>query len=539
MSVRHSNENLSSITSGATAVCSACKEQLGNVRPLAVTPCNHIYHKSCILAWLNDNAFCTVCTKPCTISQVSFPDECGDSLLNFDSTVKDNDSNVQLNIDNASITGTKPKPKGIRGKPTGSRPVTRSMNLSRSSVDRNRRNSSLNNQRVTFWDNQNGTNNRQSTNSSNLDQNHIVSIIQAEHDKMLQKMKTVMDSTIERRLEQHFRNLNIADSECGSNISDYHWPRDMPNLERSMDVNNLEGNNSNFPNQRDNHLNLNSRNSQMTNRTQGSIQPEKVCSLIQSWHLKFDGSKDGMSTDEFIYRAESLTKQILEGNFGLLCDNLHVLLTGKASSWFWKFHKRNQHFNWGTFCSELHRKFDDNLSDLDIWEKIRKRRQRDNENFEDYQTSIEDLVERLSSKVSESELVQILLRNSKTSLRYELLHFRIYSLSRLREEVRRHETFLSENTYSQNRPRNIRPNISVIDNTIYDDCISNEDISEIQHRSTKLRCWNCDSNDHRYESCPAPRKTFCYGCGAKGIYKSDCRNCNASENRQRDVATNT
>lgn len=525
MSVRHSIDKEPSNSSGAAAACNICNDPLSNTRPLAITHCQHTFHKTCILMWLDRNHNCPTCKNTCEISEIVFPDESNETLMNSVSPA-DSVRDIPKDVDDIVVqqnTGTKPKTNRGRGAFSKvGRPVTRSMNFIRNSLDRTRRESNVNNH-VTFSGSLNDVNN--SNNQANLDQKQIYQIIQAEQEKTFQKITSHLNNTIEQQLQRYFQNLHISETARRSNISEHDWPNAMPFEE----TNHLRHRNS--------QPNGNNRTSMSSVRSQNSIQPEKVSSLIQSWHLKFDGSKDGMPTEEFIYRVEALTKQILNDDFSLLCANLHVLLTGKVNSWYWKFHKRNPQFTWDVFCNEFQQKFNDNLTDLDIWENIRKRRQRENEGFEDYQSNIESLVERLSTDISESDLVEILLRNSKPSLRYELLHLRIHSLARLREEVRRHETFFSENNYQTNRIRNFRPNISEIFDT--GEQLPENVIAEIQHKKINIVCWNCDSSGHRYDDCVEPRKIFCYGCGRKETFKPHCKNCNSSGNQKRDVATNT
>jgi len=80
---------------------------------------------------------------------------------------------------------------------------------------------------------------------------------------------------------------------------------------------------------------------------------------------------------------------------------------------------------------------------MDIWEFINSKRQAEKEEefFEDYQFQVERLVSRLSTSISEESLVRLLIRHSKPSLRYELMHLRIVTLAQLIEEVRTHEQF--------------------------------------------------------------------------------------------------
>lgn len=52
------------------------------------------------------------------------------------------------------------------------------------------------------------------------------------------------------------------------------------------------------------------------------------------------------------------------------------------------------------------------------------------------------------------------------------------------------------------------------------------DAMQTQHRAPEYVCWNCDERGHTYQECEvATRNVFCYGCGAKNIYKKQCQRC--------------
>lgn len=52
-----------------------------------------------------------------------------------------------------------------------------------------------------------------------------------------------------------------------------------------------------------------------------------------------------------------------------------------------------------------------------------------------------------------------------------------------------------------------------------------------------IKCWNCEKDGHTYFDCMEHRRIFCYGCGAKDIYKPNCTKCakKTSGNGQKDV----
>lgn len=61
---------------------------------------------------------------------------------------------------------------------------------------------------------------------------------------------------------------------------------------------------------------------------------DKITSIINNWHLKFDGSSTGLGIDEFLYRVKTLTRETFNGDFSVICRNLNSLLTGKAREWY-------------------------------------------------------------------------------------------------------------------------------------------------------------------------------------------------------------
>jgi len=65
-----------------------------------------------------------------------------------------------------------------------------------------------------------------------------------------------------------------------------------------------------------------------------SLSTEMVTTIIQNWHIKFDGSNQGLCVDEFIYRIRKLAKESLQEDLGLVCKNLLVLLKGISLNWY-------------------------------------------------------------------------------------------------------------------------------------------------------------------------------------------------------------
>ncbi|KAI8129006.1 Protein brown [Lucilia cuprina] len=107
------------------------------------------------------------------------------------------------------------------------------------------------------------------------------------------------------------------------------------------------------------------------------------------------------------------------------------------------------------------------------------RRQKHNENFDEYLDSILAMTDRLKTPISDRDLCETLIRNLKTEVRHELLHLEISSVSQLRKETRKTD----------------RGRVSEIDGEDKDLDITDtgtDDICALQ----QIKCWNCDKDGH-------------------------------------------
>lgn len=268
---------------------------------------------------------------------------------------------------------------------------------------------------------------------------------------------------------------------------------------------------------------------------QEPISSEKVLNIIRNWSLKFTGHNNSMSVDEFIYRVNILTTNNLRGDFETLCKHAHSLFEGKALEWYWRYHRHTNDFDWFSLTNALRIQYKQDYSDFDILDEMRRRKQKPTENFDEFYDAISAITDKLRTPISDIDLCETLIRNLKLEVRHELLHLEISSVSQLRREVRKHEKFMSDLHESR---RTIKGRISEM--TSENEILSAKDIvneDEVCALNAKVICWNCDKTGHTYFDCLAPRTVFCYGCGAKNIYKPNCLKCSnkASGNGQKDV----
>ncbi|KAI8126652.1 E3 ubiquitin-protein ligase RNF126-A [Lucilia cuprina] len=492
MSLVHSNENLPSLVEGnKTQTCSICKKDYEIDDIIVSTPCDHVFHKDCIVNVLRETQACSICGKACRQTKLkSYNILSGSESQNLPNS---------LNTDNNTSRGAIPKV----------------VNQSQSKVFNPRRNLNFNQQTPRVDNNPNGrisVDNLLNISQGNLG-NQNAQFNDSNQNISDNTLQALINEAVRKQLASISLNSNTNFRQSFSNINPVNPNRDFQN----------EDNRSNQSRNFSNRNNSNRQNFSRQNLYQNfEYSTEKISNIMSGWHIKFSGQdEEGLSVDNFIYRVQSLTIQSLRGDFDVLCRHIHLLFSGKAMDWFWRFHRTAQRFDWDTLCTELRNQFRDRRTDFDLKEQIRRRKQRIGEKFDLFYDSILQITDRLQTPISDFELIEILKRNLNPEVRKELLHFDIVSISQLREFVRKHE-ILEEELDSRRSNRNFisRKLVSEIDDCVGEnDQISIEDIHEII-------CWNCSEKGHRFEDCLGERRIFCYGCGAPNIFKPNCTKCN-------------
>lgn len=262
-----------------------------------------------------------------------------------------------------------------------------------------------------------------------------------------------------------------------------------------------------------------------------SSRPDKVLHIISNWRIKFSGTFNSISVENFIYRIEALTSQTLQGDFDLLCRNASSLFEGKAADWFWRYHRSVESVCWNGLCRAMRQQYSDSRSDVDIRELIRDRKQKQGESFDNFYESVVELTDRLKEPLSSSLLVEILRRNLLPEIQHEILNLKISSLQELRDICRRREFFMQDvrrkHGLGFSKPTLVPKRVSELD-----EMVVNQDVEPLAKTTDEIAavgfsCWNCRQSGHRYQECLADRTVFCYGCGTPDTYKPNCKKCNS------------
>lgn len=199
-----------------------------------------------------------------------------------------------------------------------------------------------------------------------------------------------------------------------------------------------------------------------------------------------------------------------------------------------RYHRQHDNVDWFQLTDSLKRQYKEHFNDYDIRDDIRRRKQRPNENFDDFYDAITVFADRLRSPMSEEELCETILRNLRTEIRHELLHISFTNVSELRRSVRKHEKFVRDvQAVTKYRQYRDKVNLAEIDDGIEEAYYVPDEGGVCGLR--KLTCWNCNDQGHSYKECVKDKRIFCYGCGMKETYKPNCPNCRVQGNAKADV----
>uniref|UniRef100_A0A1A9VAU2 Uncharacterized protein n=1 Tax=Glossina austeni TaxID=7395 RepID=A0A1A9VAU2_GLOAU len=152
--------------------------------------------------------------------------------------------------------------------------------------------------------------------------------------RLLSELTQQMATLIQSSIETTFRNFNAQDPSVSTptfetSHNNTHLPPEQVNVQTVDQL-----------------LGINSLNTNVLDSNQGySFQPtntanyasDKIGQIIYNWKIRFSGGLSGLSVEAFLYRVEALTRQVLEGDFKLLCRHASLLFDGKAEDWFWRY----------------------------------------------------------------------------------------------------------------------------------------------------------------------------------------------------------
>lgn len=233
--------------------------------------------------------------------------------------------------------------------------------------------------------------------------------------------------------------------------------------------------------------------------------------------MEFSGGARDITADDFLFRVEDMA---ISGNvnFDDMCRSFHMLLASRAEEWFWGYRRKQQQISWQHFKTAFLKKFATRDTDEEIMSTMSQRKQQLGERFDDFCRAVESMSFRLQINLPESNMVSLLKSNADHHLRDVLNMHNISSVDMLQEIATKYEDLWIKQGVWRRSTRSVNEIDSV-------EAILNRTPAE-------LVCWNCDTVGHCYQDCEvATRNVFCYGCGAKNVYRPQCPRCTLNSKR--------
>lgn len=491
--------------SGETSVCKVCRDPMNEGQEcLIIGECGHAFHGLCIENHLSTTSECPVCKRSCQLSELRklvIPQQTG-----------------------AITKLTRGRPRGAIAKHYNTRSTSR--NLFQEPLN------AISNVAGNYIDTSEQEPSRPNLNNPNAFENQIVQtpvrgggVSPVDYQEI--------NKLIEQNISKILQNLNLmpTPNENRNSRRDIRPTISTQNLHSSQQFERNRRPAATTPNVGQNIYSPLNSNSFLDSNFR-TLNADRITSIIRNWNLEFDGSLTGLNVEEFLYRLRVLTKDNFNNDFSMVCRNLHILLSGKARDWYWRYHKKVENIEWSAFCDALRYQYREFKSCFDIREEIRNRKQKPGECFDSFFESVSAIMDKLPTPMSELELIEILARNLRPEIRQELLYVPIHSISHLRKLIQMRENFLSEehvrkNFISRSLNQYVPRRIAGITDSNKEDCSEPAEnfVEAIQKSEIISKCWNCEEVGHHWENCLRERTIFCYGCGAKQVYKPNCSKC--------------
>lgn len=282
--------------------------------------------------------------------------------------------------------------------------------------------------------------------------------------------------------------------------------------------------------------------------------------IMARWSIRFPGNNN-LTMDEFIFRVETLAEADGIPQASLILG-LHLLLEKRAADVYWNHRRKYPLATWDHLKCILLERYATQESDIELRKSIADRRQLTGESFADFCLDIENLAARMRRPMDEGELIEYLRNNMSFRLQDALMLHPTFTIRELQSHCRRFErVWMSQSQFTRRTVGRVNEVDTAADmmpieqpvneatytrmnNNDFQPVLIPDEINAIQsrvgamhlnpsvNRAEYMVCWNCADLGHSFFDCVAPRTVFCYGCGAKNIYKPQCQNCHSGNGRR-------
>lgn len=251
---------------------------------------------------------------------------------------------------------------------------------------------------------------------------------------------------------------------------------------------------------------------------------------LEKWKISYDGTG---SVSDFLFKVETLCTRSKCSDEHLL-SNFHILLEGRAESWYWLFSRQNRNITYAFLRNALIKEFEHSESDHEVLLKISLRKQQFKETYDDFHASVVAMNLRLQNPLPDVTLIDIMKRNLNPNLRFLMFNSDSRDINDFRDIARKAEKVLRETKLQTSNIVTSR-NINEIDTLLPEVCGSEYVDPQVEalklpnkkfnHDYSGIKCWNCLEFGHSYIYCSEEiKKPFCFKCGQKGTLTPKCPN---------------
>lgn len=261
---------------------------------------------------------------------------------------------------------------------------------------------------------------------------------------------------------------------------------------------------------------------------------------VARWNVKFTGRN---SVSEFLERIAELSNSRGVSKAQLL-RSAPELFSQEALLWY----RTNTFSDW----DELTRKLKEDYLPYDyeygLWDEIRHRTQGAQERVLTFVVAMESLFRKLPNHPLEETRLNLIRRNLLPHIQKQLALHHVNSLAgliKLAREVEETELRTQRFVPPPVSTRGLLEPELAYKKTNYQSAISSiEPKHEVESTNNKIElvqipestakaptCWNCNRGNHKFRSCPEPRKKFCYRCGQPNVIADNCPKCTKNSKR--------